>query len=190
MTEHRWTCSVVVLSVTSSPFLNTSRSGDSVTSLGSPFQCLPNLSNKKFFLMSNLQLPWKLYLSCYMQWNSNQRKRQNTNIKAHQCERALCLDAHQNNLILLFLKYKIHVHTSCFTDIYKIRSVSSLVCYLNLLTPGKMLLELHTTNFIRRNNPKGYRVIWLPIYTLLPKSCRQEIPYSWYLQAICNCNQI
>jgi len=34
--------------------LNASRDGDSNTSLGSPFQCLTTLSEKKFFLISNL----------------------------------------------------------------------------------------------------------------------------------------
>jgi len=38
-------------------FLNTSRDGDSTTSLGSLFQCLTTLSVKKFFLISNLNLP-------------------------------------------------------------------------------------------------------------------------------------
>ena len=37
-------------------FLNTSRDGDS---LGSLFQCLTTLSVKKFFLISNLNLPWQ-----------------------------------------------------------------------------------------------------------------------------------
>jgi len=38
-------------------FLNTLRDGDLATSLGSLFQCLTTLSVKKFFLMSNLNLP-------------------------------------------------------------------------------------------------------------------------------------
>jgi len=38
--------------------LNTSRVGDSITSLGSPFQCLTTLSEKQYFLMSSLNLPW------------------------------------------------------------------------------------------------------------------------------------
>ena len=38
--------------------LNTSRIGDSTTSLGSPFQCLTTLSEKKYFLTSSLNLPW------------------------------------------------------------------------------------------------------------------------------------
>jgi len=38
-------------------YLNTSRDGDSTTSLGSLFQCLTTLSVKKFFLISNLKLP-------------------------------------------------------------------------------------------------------------------------------------
>jgi len=45
-------------STTSKWFLNTSRDGDSTTSLGSLFQCLTTLSVKKFFLISNLNLPW------------------------------------------------------------------------------------------------------------------------------------
>jgi len=39
-------------------FLITSRDGDSTTSLGSLFQCFTTLSVKKFFLISNLNLPW------------------------------------------------------------------------------------------------------------------------------------
>ena len=46
------------LSTTSKQFLNTSRDGDSTTSLRSLFQCLTTLSVKKFFLISNLNLPW------------------------------------------------------------------------------------------------------------------------------------
>jgi len=38
--------------------LNTSRIGDSTTSLGSPFQCLTTLSEKYYFLTSSLNLPW------------------------------------------------------------------------------------------------------------------------------------
>ena len=38
--------------------LDTSIDSDSITSLGSLFQCLTNLSEKKFFLLSNLNLPW------------------------------------------------------------------------------------------------------------------------------------
>ena len=38
-------------------FFNTSRDGDSTTSLGSLFQCFTTLSVKKFFLISNLNLP-------------------------------------------------------------------------------------------------------------------------------------
>jgi len=38
-------------------FLNTSRDSDSTTSLGSLFQCLTTLSIKKFFQISNLNLP-------------------------------------------------------------------------------------------------------------------------------------
>lgn len=46
----------MALSATSSHFLNTSRSGDSTTSLESPFQCMTSLSVKKFLLVSNLNL--------------------------------------------------------------------------------------------------------------------------------------
>lgn len=42
----------------SSSFLNTSMVGDSTTSLGSSFQCLVTLYIKKFFLMSNVILPY------------------------------------------------------------------------------------------------------------------------------------
>ncbi|KAK4814524.1 hypothetical protein QYF61_021625 [Mycteria americana] len=45
-------------SATSTRFLNSSRDGDSTTSLGSLFQCLMTLSVKKFFLISNLNLSW------------------------------------------------------------------------------------------------------------------------------------
>ena len=45
-------------SATSTRFFNTSRDGDSTTSLGSLFQCLTTLSVKKFFWRSNLNLPW------------------------------------------------------------------------------------------------------------------------------------
>jgi len=38
--------------------LNTSRDGDSTTYLGSLFQFLTALSVNKFFLISNLNLPW------------------------------------------------------------------------------------------------------------------------------------
>lgn len=41
----------------SSRSLNTTRDGDSNTSLGRPFHCLITLSIKKFFLMFNLNLP-------------------------------------------------------------------------------------------------------------------------------------
>ena len=39
-------------------FWNTSRDRDSTTPLGSRFQCLTTLSVEKFFLISNLNLPW------------------------------------------------------------------------------------------------------------------------------------
>ncbi|KAJ7399438.1 hypothetical protein BTVI_115200 [Pitangus sulphuratus] len=44
------------LSAMSSHSLNTSRDGDSTTSLASLFQCLTMISLKKFFLLSNLNL--------------------------------------------------------------------------------------------------------------------------------------
>ena len=47
----------MTLSTTSKWFLKTSRDGDSTTSLGSLFQCLATLSVKKFFLITNLNLP-------------------------------------------------------------------------------------------------------------------------------------
>ena len=34
------------------------RVGDSTASLGSPYQCLTTLSEKQYFLMSSLNLPW------------------------------------------------------------------------------------------------------------------------------------
>ena len=46
------------LSTTSTCLLNTSRDGDSTTSLGSLSNDLTTLSVKKFFLISNLNLPW------------------------------------------------------------------------------------------------------------------------------------
>jgi len=48
------------LSATSTCFLNTSRDSDSTTSLGSLCQHLTTLSEEKFFLISNLSLPWWL----------------------------------------------------------------------------------------------------------------------------------
>ncbi|KAK4823924.1 hypothetical protein QYF61_008310 [Mycteria americana] len=47
------------LSTSSKRLLNTSRDGDSTTSLGSLFQCLITLSVKKNFLISSLNLPWR-----------------------------------------------------------------------------------------------------------------------------------
>jgi len=46
------------LSTTSPHFLNTSRDCDSTTSLGSLFQCLTTLCEKKFLVISNLNLGW------------------------------------------------------------------------------------------------------------------------------------
>ena len=48
-----WSCSN-----SSRCLLNTARDSDSTTSLGRPFQCLTTLSEKKFFLISNLNLLW------------------------------------------------------------------------------------------------------------------------------------
>ena len=47
------------LNTTSKRSLNTTRVGDSTTSLGSPFQCLTTLSEKHYFLTSSLNLPWR-----------------------------------------------------------------------------------------------------------------------------------
>jgi len=38
--------------------LKTSWDNDSITSLGSWLQCITTLSEKKFFLITNLNLPW------------------------------------------------------------------------------------------------------------------------------------
>ncbi|KAK4830462.1 hypothetical protein QYF61_011186, partial [Mycteria americana] len=54
--NHHYTMS---LSTSSKRPLNTSRDGDSTTSLGSLFQCLITLSVKKNFLISSLNLPWR-----------------------------------------------------------------------------------------------------------------------------------
>ena len=51
------------LSTTSPQFLNTSRDGDSTTSLGSLCHCSTALSEKKFFLISNLNLHWRNFTS-------------------------------------------------------------------------------------------------------------------------------
>jgi len=48
----------MALSTTFTCFLNTSRDSDSTTSIGSPFQRLTTLPEKKNFLMSKLNLPW------------------------------------------------------------------------------------------------------------------------------------
>jgi len=44
---------------TSTRVLNPSKDGDSTTSLGSLLQCPSTLSEKTFFLISNLNLPWR-----------------------------------------------------------------------------------------------------------------------------------
>ncbi|KAK4820995.1 hypothetical protein QYF61_009461 [Mycteria americana] len=49
---------VLPQSATSTRPVNSSRDGDSTTSLGSLFQCLITLSVKKFLIISNLNLPW------------------------------------------------------------------------------------------------------------------------------------
>ena len=46
------------LNTTSKCILNTSRDGDSTTSLGILFQCLTTQLETKFFLMFNLNIPW------------------------------------------------------------------------------------------------------------------------------------
>ena len=46
------------LHTTSTHFLNASKDSDSTTSKDSLFQYLTTLSEKKFFLISNLNLPW------------------------------------------------------------------------------------------------------------------------------------
>ena len=61
------------LSATSPWFLNTSRDSDSTTTLGSLCHCITSLSEKKCFLICNLNLPWHnlkplpLVLSNYVQ---------------------------------------------------------------------------------------------------------------------------
>lgn len=55
----------LALSATAVLSLNIPKDGDSISSLGSAFQCLTTLSVKKFFIMSNLNLPWCiLYMLC------------------------------------------------------------------------------------------------------------------------------
>ena len=46
------------LGATYTQLLNNSRNGDSTTPLGSLFQYLTTLTDKKLFLVSNLNLPW------------------------------------------------------------------------------------------------------------------------------------
>ena len=58
MTQHRGVSQTPALGSASGIPLNTSRDGDSTTSLGSPFQCLIALSVKNFLLMSKLNFPW------------------------------------------------------------------------------------------------------------------------------------
>ena len=48
----------MALSATSTCFLNTSRSSDSTSSLGSLCYCITTLSEKKFFPILNLNLCW------------------------------------------------------------------------------------------------------------------------------------
>jgi len=48
----------MALSATSTRLWNTSKDGDSTTSLGSLCHCLTALAEKKFSLISNLNLPW------------------------------------------------------------------------------------------------------------------------------------
>jgi len=49
---------IMSFTTTSKCFLNISRDGATTTSLGSPFQCLITLLEKKFLLISNLNLSW------------------------------------------------------------------------------------------------------------------------------------
>jgi len=53
-----WLLWTMALSATSSLSWSISRDGDSPTSLGSLCQCITTPSVKKFFLISNLNLPW------------------------------------------------------------------------------------------------------------------------------------
>ena len=57
-THHQYHPLTVPLSTTSPQLLNTSRDGDSTTSLGGLFHCPTSLSENKCFLISNLNLPW------------------------------------------------------------------------------------------------------------------------------------
>ncbi|KAK4828859.1 hypothetical protein QYF61_000987 [Mycteria americana] len=69
--NHHYTMS---LSTSSKRPLNTSRDGDSTTSLGSLFQCLITLSVKKNFLISSLNLPWRnLRRNVGMTWRNVRR---------------------------------------------------------------------------------------------------------------------
>ena len=56
-TYHQYCPLTTYLNATSTLSFNTYRDGDSSTSLGSLFQCLSTLSEKKFFLTFNLNLP-------------------------------------------------------------------------------------------------------------------------------------
>jgi len=58
------------LNTTSKWFLNTSRDGDSTIFPESLFQCLTTLSEKKFFLISNLNLPWCNILKTFLEMRS------------------------------------------------------------------------------------------------------------------------
>lgn len=69
MNEHHLVNQTMALSATSSVSLNTSSfsffmDGDSPTSLGSPFQSPVTPSVSRFFLMSNLILPWHSLRLC------------------------------------------------------------------------------------------------------------------------------
>lgn len=56
LTKHHLINSTMTLSATSRHFLNTFGDGDSIASLGNPFQCLTTPLLKKFFLMTNMNL--------------------------------------------------------------------------------------------------------------------------------------
>lgn len=60
-------------SATCSLYLNTSKDGDSITSLGSPVRCQITYSVKKCILMTNLNLPWCIFRlsSCHMPWEKS-----------------------------------------------------------------------------------------------------------------------
>ena len=68
-------------STTSERFLNTSRDGDSTTSLDSPFLCRTGLS-EKYFPTSNLNLPWHNLIQ-----NTVQMQIESENNPSYKCHR-------------------------------------------------------------------------------------------------------